>query len=47
MLKLASHKVDLGFVGTEQLKKLVAVKKVIDKQILELKMECKESVLTL
>ena len=42
-----AHKVDLGFVATEQLKKLVAAKKVTDKQVLELKMECKESVLTI
>ena len=42
-----AHKVDLGFVATEQLKKLVAAKKVTDKQVLELKMEWKESVLTI
>ena len=42
-----AHKVDLGFVATEELKKLLAAKKVSDKQVLELKMECKESVLTI
>lgn len=38
-----AHKVDIGFVASEQLKKLSASKKVSDKQVLALKTECKEA----
>ena len=40
-----AHKVDIGFIASEHLKKLVTAKKVTDKQVLELKTECKESLL--
>ena len=38
-----AHKVDICFIASEHLKKLVAAKKVTNKQVLELKTECKES----
>ena len=43
----AAHKVDVGFVASEQLKKLSASKKVSDRQVLALKTECKEAILTI
>ena len=43
----AVHKVDIGFVASEQLKKLSASKKVSDRQVLALKTECKEAILTI
>ena len=43
----AAHKVDIGFVASEQLKKLSASKKVSDRQVLTLKTECKEAILTI
>ena len=43
----AAHKVDVGFVASGQLKKLSASKKVSSRQVLAMKTECKEAILTL
>ena len=40
-------RVDLGFVGTELMKKLAFAKKISDKQALEMRAECKQFILTL
>ena len=43
----SAHRVDLGFVGTELMKKLGFAKKISDKQALEMRAECKQFILTL
>ena len=43
----SAHRVDLGFVGTELMKKLAFAKKISDKQVLEIRAECKQFILTL
>ena len=43
----SAHRVDLGFVGTELMKKLAFAKIISDKQALEMRAECKQFILTL